>query len=99
MKKTTAEHAKALPDAVMEFAYKPVHLPTVREQITNLIGNQAVCAAQAIIDQGKDGNVAAVKYLFETIGLFPAPGGSDVPEEEESLAGTLLRRLGLLEPS
>jgi hypothetical protein len=39
---------------------------------------------------------AAMKYLFEAIGLFPAPMQEESPAED-SVALTLLRRLGLPE--
>ena len=51
---------------------------------------------QKTIDQVNEGHYAAMKYLFEAIGLFPAPMQEEMPAED-SLARTLLRRLGLPE--
>lgn len=37
-----------------------------------------------------------MKYLFEMIGLYPGPSEAE-PQGEDSLARTLLRRLGMPE--
>ncbi len=48
------------------------------------------------IEEANKGHYAAMKYLFEMIGLFPATGAEQAPEDN-SLAKTLLRRLGFPE--
>jgi hypothetical protein len=52
--------------------------------------------AQAVIGEGKKGQLATVKYLFEMASIFPAPtDGSQASEDEDCLARTLLNRLDL----
>jgi len=52
--------------------------------------------ADAVIGEGKKGQLATVRYLFEVAKIFPeATDGSQATAEEESLAKTLLRRLDL----
>ena len=48
------------------------------------------------ISEVDKGHYAAMKYLFEMIGLYPA-ATQEENEGEDSLARTLLRRLGLPE--
>ena len=48
------------------------------------------------ISEVDKGHYAAMKYLFEMIGLYPA-AAQEEPQGEDSLARTLLRRLGLPE--
>ena len=44
------------------------------------------------------GHYLGMKYLFELIGLYPGTSANDGPVED-SLAATLLRRLGIPESS
>lgn len=53
---------------------------------------------ESTIEEVHKGHFAAMKYLFEMIGLFPVAGVEEKPEEN-SLAKVLLRRLGLAEES
>ncbi len=46
-------------------------------------------------DAAIKGNLSAMKYLFEMVGLFPASGPQAGPQEQDCLARTLLERLGL----
>lgn len=63
-----------------------------------MVETQARTMAQAVIDEGKKGQLATVKYLFEMAKIFPeATDGSQATTDEESLAKTLLRRLDLPE--
>jgi hypothetical protein len=77
---------------------KPVDLVEVRKDMTNIIGSEATKLAQAVVEEARKGQLAPVKYLFEVAGLYPvsAEAGSAKPEEN-SLARTLLDRLGLPE--
>jgi len=52
-----------------------------------------VLVAKAISEVDK-GHYSAMKYLFEMIGLYPAASQEET-QGEDSLARTLLRRLGL----
>ena len=52
--------------------------------------------AQAVIDEGKKGQVSPVKYLFEMAKIFPpSADGEQATTNEECLAQTLLRRMNL----
>jgi hypothetical protein len=75
---------------------KPPDLIAIREQITNLVGNEAVGMVETTIAEVEKGHYLALKYLFEMIGLYPTTGAEDSPGED-SLARTLLRRLGFPE--
>jgi hypothetical protein len=74
---------------------KPVDLAEVRKDITNIVGSEAAELAQAVVAEGRKGQLAPVKYLFEAIGLYPAPQENQPNPEEASLARTLLHRLGI----
>lgn len=77
---------------------KPLDLVEVRKEITSIIGNEATKLMQAVMEEAKKGQLAPVKYLFEMAGLYPAPAEtSSVDPEENSLARTLMHRLGLPE--
>ena len=71
-------------------------LAAVRQQITELVRNQAVPMVEITISEVDKGHYAAMKYLFEMIGLYPAAPQEEA-QGEDSLARTLLRRLGLPE--
>ena len=77
-------------------ARKAADLGAIREQITNLVGNEAVGMVETTIAEVEKGHYLALKYLFEMIGLYPAAGAEEGPGED-SMARTLLRRLGFPE--
>ena len=59
---------------------------------------EAAVMVQAVIDEGKKGQLATVKYLLEMAEIYPAAtDGSQATVEEDSLAKTLLHRLNLPE--
>ena len=68
----------------------------VREKINALVGGKAVGLVESAMDEAKKGHFTAMKYLFEMIGLYPATG-EDLLPGDDSLAKTLLRRMGLPE--
>ncbi|HTW58867.1 MAG TPA: hypothetical protein VMD99_12120 [Terriglobales bacterium] len=72
----------------------------VHKEVSLMVHEEAAKMAQAVIDEGKKGQLATVKYLFEMSGVFPPP--TEKPEgtpEEDCLAKTLLTRLNIpLEP-
>lgn len=76
-------------------AKKPVDLVEVRKDITNIVGSEATQLARAVVEEGRKGQLAPVKYLFEVAGLYPVAEGNLAKPEGESLAKTLLDRLGL----
>ncbi len=52
--------------------------------------------SKMVKEEGKKGQLAPVKYLFEMANIFPtADDGSETSAKEESLAETLLHRLGI----
>jgi len=77
-------------------ARKPADLEAIRQQICDLVGSQAVDLVETTIGEVDKGHYGAMKYLFEIIGLYPATM-QEIPLGEDSLAKTLLRRLGLPE--
>jgi hypothetical protein len=79
---------------------KPANLAEVRQEITNLVSGEAANMARAVMDEGKKGQLAPVKYMFEMAGLYPAAEGTETAKpEQESLANLLLNKLGIpLEP-
>jgi len=68
--------------------------PELRKEITTLVKSSAVGMVTETIKQVNEGHYAAMKYLFEMIGLFPAPPQEETAPED-SLARMLLLQLGL----
>ena len=67
----------------------------MRKRINDLVGDEAVGLVENAISEPTKGHVStAMKYLFEMIGLYPASGEEAMPSED-SLAKTLLQRLGV----
>jgi len=77
---------------------KAVDLNVVRQNIANLIGASAVSMVKTTIAEVDKGHYAAMKYLFELVGLFPSDG-EPAAAGDGVLGKTLLRRLGLPEES
>jgi hypothetical protein len=70
----------------------------VRKNIAQMVDWEAAVMVQAVIDEGKKGQLATVKYLLEMAEIYPAStDGSQASAEEDSLAKTLLHRLNLPE--
>lgn len=76
---------------------RPVDLAEVRKDIANIVGSSAADLARAVVETGRTGQLAPVKYLFEAIGLYPASESSETKPDQESLAHTLMRSLKLPE--
>lgn len=75
-----------------------LNLKEVRKELAQMVGLEATVMAQAVIDEGKKGQLATVKYLFEMAEIYPAStDGSQATADEDSLAKTLLRRMNLPE--
>jgi len=95
MAKTKKSAAQAKAATVTAVAKKPEEIQRVRNKITNVIMDESPEMAKRLVRSVKEGgNLSTLKYLWEVAGLFPAPPGSD-GEEEDSLAKTLLERMGL----
>lgn len=62
------------------------------------MGGHAVEMVETTISEAESGHYAAMKYLFEMIGLYPATAQTE-QSSPDSLAQTLLLRLGLPEES
>jgi len=75
---------------------KPVDLRQIRQEITNLVGKEAGPMVESAIEEAHKGHFGAMKYLFEIVGLYPA-GDTEAGPKDNSLARTLLHRLGLPE--
>jgi hypothetical protein len=72
----------------------------VRKEVSRMVESEAKVMAKAVIDEGKKGQLATVKYLFEVAEIFP-PGTqtTEGSAREDSLAETLLHRLNIpIEP-
>ncbi|PYV57247.1 MAG: hypothetical protein DMG90_15730 [Acidobacteria bacterium] len=92
-KKTGRTHKPADPAAL-----RPVDLARVREQIECLVGNAAVDMVTKTIEDAKNGRYLGMRFLFEMTGIYPAIQAETAPSGGETLAQTLLERLGLLTP-
>jgi hypothetical protein len=68
----------------------------LRQQIRNQVGIEALGMVESTIDAVNNGQYAALKYLFEMVGLFPNDVQSE-SQQQDILAPTLLRALGLPE--
>jgi hypothetical protein len=67
---------------------------SVRKDIAQMVASEATTMAQAVIDEGKKGQLATVKYLFEVAEIYPAStDGSFATTDEDCLARTLLNRM------
>jgi hypothetical protein len=69
----------------------------VRKDLSKLVRREARQMTRAVIDKGKTGQLPTVKFLLEMAGIFPAPATGDEvsTKDEDSLAETLLDRLGI----
>jgi hypothetical protein len=98
MKRAKSRTRQTLGNASGRVSRKPVDLSAVREEIKNLVGNAATEMVQNGIEEANKGHYAAMKFLFELVGLYPAVEAAEQGEEEGSLANTLLSRLGVAVP-
>ena len=68
----------------------------VRSECSKLVKAEATEITAAVIGEGKKGQLGPMKYLFELANIFPtADDGSQTSAREDSLAETLLNRLGI----
>jgi len=68
----------------------------VRHECSKLVKEDAREVTVAVIGEAKKGQLGPMKYLFEMANIFPqADDGSQTSAEEDSLAETLLNRLGI----
>ena len=76
---------------------KAVDLAVIRQEIRNQVGNAASGMVASGIEEANKGHYAAMKFLFELIGLYPVVEGAEEEASEDGLAKTLFRRLGIAE--
>ena len=69
----------------------------LRKDLVKMVKQSAPKMVEAVVGEGKKGQVSPVKFLLELAGVFPVPEAEvNAPDKhEESLAETLLDRLGL----
>ena len=74
---------------------KEIDLEALREKIARHVSRKSLAMVRTTTEVVKVGNLAALKYLFELIGVYPSGGASAVEEDSDDLARTLLNRLDL----
>ena len=75
---------------------KELNPAEVRKEIAQMVDSEAAEMAEAVIGEGKKGQLATVKYLFEMAGVYPPlTDGSQATTDEDCLAKTLLDRLNI----
>jgi hypothetical protein len=74
---------------------KAVDLAAVQTEIGNLVGNAAVEMVETTIGEANKGHYAAMKFLFELVGLYPAQAREEEIPVEDGLAKMLFKRLGM----
>lgn len=75
---------------------KDLNPAQVLKDISALVEAEAEELAEAVIGEGKKGQLSPVKFLFEMAHIFPPPTDeSETGNDEDSLAETLLDRLNI----
>jgi hypothetical protein len=78
---------------------KQVDLDGLRRKIANHVGAKALLMVKASTDEAaKVGDLSAMKYLFELIGLYPASANAAEHRESDhgnDIAAALLAELGI----
>jgi hypothetical protein len=73
---------------------KELNPAEVRKQVSQIVQSEAVLMTHAVVEEGKKGQVAPVRYLFEMANIFPAQANAEqATEEEDCLAKVLLSRM------
>lgn len=90
---------KSTPRSAGRMSRKPVDLSVIREEIRNQVGNAARQMVAAGIEEANKGHYAAMKFLFELVGLYPAEVQveEDGDDQEDGIATALFKRLGVAE--
>lgn len=75
---------------------KELNPAEARNEVSRIVEAHAGKLAAAVVEEGEKGRLPDVKYLFEVANIYPpSADGSQVSAREESLAETLLDRLGI----
>jgi len=96
--KSTAKAATANKDTSK--AKKALDVAEVRENINDLVKASAALIATSVIEVAtRTGQLASAKYLFESVGIYPATGQTEERPIETTMGHQLLTRMGIpLEP-
>jgi len=78
---------------------KPDEFQNARNRVTNVIADASVDMTKRVVRSVNErGSVVALRFLWEIAGMFPMPAAGGV-EEQESVAKSLIEKLGLYEES
>ncbi len=76
---------------------QPGELQNARNRVTNVIVDASVDMTKRVVRSVNErGSILALRFLWEIAGMFPAPSESG-SEEQESVAKSLIEKLGLYE--
>jgi hypothetical protein len=90
-------HKSQASTGVTEVPKKPDELQNARNRVTNVIVDASVDMTQRVVRSVNErGSVLALRFLWEIAGMFPTSAGGGV-EEQESVAKSLIEKLGLYE--
>ena len=98
-KKAPAKSRKPSEKTTLAKPRKPVDPVEVRRKMSAVVGPAAPRIIRAIVNEAVKGQLAHAKYALESGGIFPAAESDPMHPEEDSLAMTLLKRMGLKEQS
>ena len=94
-RKSKSRRVAAEPAAAACAAPEPVDVELLRRQISNQVYSDAMGMVLKIITGVDGAHYQGMKYLFEMAGLFPPTAVMQDGQKEDSLAGMLLRHLGI----
>jgi hypothetical protein len=80
-----------------EVAGPPVDIALVRRNVNKMIWVSVQKIAAQLIEAAEDGQLAAARYLFEAVGLYPSTEQKKESPVEESLPYALLKRIAAAE--
>jgi hypothetical protein len=72
---------------------KPKDMAQVREEISEIVKENAGKITVALVDQAVHGQSSQAKYLFEVAKIYPVVEGEEAGKEEDCLAKILLDKL------
>jgi hypothetical protein len=76
---------------------KPDELQNARNRVTNVIVDASVDMTKRVVRSVNErGSVLALRFLWEIAGMFPTSAAGGI-EEQESVAKSLIEKLGLYE--
>ncbi len=96
-KKSKATANKVVRKKKVSRSKKEKNTAELRKDLVNMVKENAPELVEAVVEEGAKGQVSPVKFLLELAGIFPVPEAEvNAPDKrEESLAETLLDRLGI----